>query len=167
MSYGYFRTESPEGTDYSFYSTKTSRIYTVSFEMSLYVEYTDSLPILVKHGYGLLFKYQKTRNFEKGSTNIDSEARETIADIIKDFLNSQHLNCFVVYECHDFKHEKFFSKWYEEYSEGEDLVKEGITLSIDEDETHDIHFGFITTSKNKLLDLAKQEVQKFGVSFMM
>lgn len=123
MSYGYFRTESPEGIDYSFYSTQTGRIYVVSFEMSLYVEYADSLPTLVKHGYGLLFKYQKTQDFQKGDgkSNIDDQARETIADIIKDFLESQNAKCFVVYECHDFKHEKFFSNWYTKFSEGSGL----------------------------------------------
>lgn len=104
MSYGYLKSESPDGFDYSFYSPKTGRIYNVSFEMSLYGAYAESFPTLVKHGYGLLFKYQKTKNFDKEEkiTNIDDSVKETISDIIGDFLEEQPLTCFLVYECHDY-----------------------------------------------------------------
>jgi hypothetical protein len=169
MSYGYIRTEGPDGLDYSFYSPKTGRIYNVSFEMSLYVGYAESFPTLVKHGYGFLFKFQKTRDFDKedGITNIDNSVKETISEIIEDFLLAEPNTCFLVYECHDYKNSKFFANWYDEFNIESKMKKDGITLSVDDKPYNDIHFGFITTAKNSLFDIAQQELQDFAVSFML
>lgn len=47
------------------------------------------------------------------------------------------------------------------------MIKEGITLAVDDKSYNDIHFGFITTSKNILIDLAQQELEEFAVSLML
>ena len=161
--YNFFRTETPDGIDYLFI-TQNNRVYTVSFDPSLYGEYTESFPTLSTHGYGLIFSYKdgskKVIGRNNGARNYcDSSVGVTICEIISDFLKNSEEPVFVILQCEKYKEEKFFHPWYKNYSEHSKYKGIGIEFDfVDEKQ----YFGFICKIDNANIEKAVVELETFS-----
>lgn len=162
--YSYFQIENAEGTDYLFVSEENKRIYTVSFDESVYADYSEKFPTLLKHGYGALFSYTPGIKFQKGDPIKDAKISQTIVEIMNDFLKNRPESTFIVFECPDYKHEKFFDGWFNKTPYKSSMIKAGITIEFDDDPSHNVYFGFITQKKNTHIDEALAELTKFSIS---
>src|SRR5437867_828229 len=79
------------GFDYLFL-TQFSRLYTVSFEKSVYAEF-QYFPTLANTGYGIIFDYDQLERDEfidgVRVSVIDPKIYQTIAEIIDNFLRNK------------------------------------------------------------------------------
>lgn len=157
--YTFFQTESADGIDYLF-MTEKNRIYTVSFDMSVYASFVDEFQTLLNSGYGMIFSFEPVIPKEKGICYEDQRVCITIVEIIIDFLKN-YPDCFIVYQCEDYKEEKFFKKWQNLVNNGE-FVKNGIEIEINSNESE--YFGFICKGTNPKIKEAVQDVVKFSMA---
>lgn len=159
--YSFFQQESPDGVDYLF-STKYSRIYTVSFDMSIYASYVENFPTLLKYGYGILFGYERTIPRQLKTAYQDDNVGITIVEIIADFLNSDH-DIFAIMQCESHKQNKIFQCWLDKYKNKENYFYNGLEIVIKETDKTE-YFGFICSKENKLIKEAVNELDLFSMS---
>jgi hypothetical protein len=85
--YNYIKEELEDSYAYLF-STPLNRIYTVSFDASIYADFLESYPSLLKEGYGLSFHFD-SYGIEATKVTFDKGVAVTIHEIINDFLESK------------------------------------------------------------------------------
>lgn len=166
--YTFFQSENEDGVDYLFFSNR-GRLYTVSFDTSVYAGYVDQFPTLLKHGYGIIFSFTQairvSATTSKGAESpFDEMVWSTIAEITSDFLKNGNDSTFIVYQCPGFKEQKLFSNWFEKCEHCKKVVKEGVTISIDKDPNSNEYFGFIALKSNPYIKSATDELQEFSIS---
>lgn len=158
--YKFFKTETEDGIDYLFY-TPNGRIYSVSFDMSVYGSQVENFPTLLQHGYGLIFKYEQSIPKASKIVYNDTKVGVTIAKIVEDFLKEDK-GAFIIYECPDYKHSKLFCNWHDELLYP-DFFHYGVQVELYGTATDDF-FGFITLNENPSLNLVLSEVENFFLS---
>ena len=164
MVYSYISSESQDGYDYMFYANKTGRIYTVTFDYTLYSNYVDELPTLLNEGFGMVFSFDQAVAREKGVSMVDPSVCETISAIISHFLESRGNSTFLVYQCEEHK-DNLFENWYDESPIKGHYEKIGVSIEIPDMPTAQV-IGFITSVKNKAILQAAKELLTFSIKFM-
>jgi len=165
MAYSYITEESSDSYDYTFYSDQTGRIYTVTFDPTLYSELEDKIPTLIQSGYGVVFYKKQAVEQPKGTIMRDPQVSETIQQIIHDFLASMDNQTFVIYQCENYK-EALFDKWYDSANTDIHVVKGGVLLGVGS--SRDLSYlGFIAegSDSEKILK-AYDELVAFSLEFM-
>ena len=163
-NYSYFQNENTDGIDYFFISRVNLRLYTVSFDNTIYADYVENFSTLLKFGYGVVFSFKETKETLKGESVNDDAVCLTIIEIINDFLSNKPEGAFVIYECSDYKEHKLFRKWFEMSLYKEITVKTGFTIEFEDNPESNIYFGYITQIDNLFIDDADKEMYKFIAS---
>lgn len=161
--YDFFQSENEDGIDYLFYS-KQNRLYTVSFDTSVYAEYVEQFPTLLKHGYGVMFSYTQSVPKRQKESCVDPIVIATIVEILHDFLKNNPDSTFIVYQCPGYKEHKLFNEWFKKSDYAKTIIKEGVTIEIDDETGANEYFGFMTTKFNTHTSSALQELQLFMIS---
>jgi len=159
--YSFFKTESDDGIDYLFFTDK-GRIYTVSFDTSIYENLDAKFPTLLEFGYGIIFKFDQSLPKEKGKDYKDTNVHSTIVAIVQDFLENSENETFIIYECPDYKQSKLFCNWVDG-DEHSNIYQYGFEVQIEGTNDH-AYFGFITDKNNPLITDAVSELEMFFTS---
>ena len=169
--YNYIKEELEDSYAYLF-STPLNRIYTVSFDASIYADFLESYPSLLKEGYGLSFHFD-SYGIEATKVTFDKGVAVTIHEIINDFLESKGKDTFILYHCQSSDGRQavrasLFNKWFNKSTLNGDLFKSGleVEINISEHEKEYHYIGFICKANNRYKENAIIELEQFSVALV-
>ncbi len=169
--YNYIKEELEDSYAYLF-QTDLNKIYTVSFDSSIYAEFLEAYPSLLQEGYGLSFDFE-SYGLELPKNRFDERVGVTIHAIIAEFLENKGKNTFILYHCQSMDGKqamraKLFDKWFSASIFNCDMFKNGLEVEINISDTEkEYHYiGFICNTRNKYKDNAIGELEKFSVDLV-
>jgi hypothetical protein len=164
--YSFLKVETEDNSVFYQFITHNNVAYTVYFSIDQYEQYVDEYPVLLHKGYAFGFRRQK---FNASQKNIhDERVSATIYHIITDFIQSKGEETILLYHCDtsDGKQSyrnRLFNMWEQVFA-GSPFTRHSIEVQIDRDEKLIFYYlGFITLSKNPLLEDVKSEFDAFSI----
>jgi hypothetical protein len=165
--YSFLKVESEDSSVFYQFITQNNIAYTVYFSIDQYEQYVDQYPVLLQKGYAFGFRRQK---FDSTQKNIyDDRVNVSIYHIISDFIKDKGDETILLYHCDvsDGKQSyrnRLFNAWEKIFVDSH-LIKHSIEVQIDtNDNESTFHYlGFITLSRNPLLEEVKKEFDEFSI----
>lgn len=133
-------------------------LYSVTFDVREYNDYTERYPHLFNFGHALSF-FRMTRPIQK--SKLDERIEHTIGKIISDFFTDNGNEAVLLFHC-DFSDKRqkcrdhLFTQWYSNSPEKNNYFRERVGATVFE--TNVTHYmGFLTPMNNPNLALVQLE----------
>lgn len=159
--YTFFKEELSNTITYNFI-TEAGYVYAVEFDFSLYSDYLDNHPNLLKKSVSLIIHQVSIGDKKKQNR---TKLFCTIEKCIDDFIDNQEDDMILIYHCDysDSKQEhrnRIFNSWYAKSILRETITKSDFNIEFD---GQSYYMGYLTKSNNPNAQEIEQEFNEFAV----